>query len=803
MLGDLRLAARTLARRPGFTAAAVLTLAVGLGANTALFGVVSGVLLQPLPFPEPERLSFITREGDVSIPDAVDWRRESRSFEAVSLFLRGWAFDLSGDGEPERLRGSVVEPQFFDVLRTPPLLGRVLRDEDNRAGGPRVAVIGEGLWKRRFGGDPGVLGRKVTLSDHPTEIVGVMPHRFDFLDDGVDLWVPVAVETPWAMEERGTNNFDAIGRLRPGVALAAAREEMVAISTRLAELYPKTNAGKIVEPLPLLEFMTGRVARSLWVLLGAVGLLVLLATVNLSSLLLARSTSRQGEFAVRRALGAGQGRVLRQVLAEGLVIAALGGALGVLLALWSKDLLLLVAPVTLPRTENIAIDLPALAFAFLLSLAVGLGMSLLPARSLLREDPAAHLQGAGKGLAGTRHRSLGLLVASEVALAFLLLFGSGLLLRTFDRLLRVPLGFDPDRVLAASLVLPESRYAQKEPQTAAFRAIVEAVSAVPGVETAATVIGSPLQPGTGVGGTVAVLGRPPEPDGQRRGARVRPVQGDYFRALRLPVLEGRSFDARDDESGERVAIVNQRFARDFFPGQNPLGQRIAFPDHGEKPGDPPTWMTIVGVCADVKSYTLEEPDSRTVYLPYAQRTATWQRFGDLVVRAHGDPAALLGAVRQAVRTVDPTLPLAEVTTLEARLSGLAAQPRFNALALASFAALAVYLALQGLFAILSFTVEERRREIGLRMALGASRRDILGLVVGKGLALTTLGLCAGLGLALALGRFLAGLLYEVKSTDPAVLAAAAMGFALVAVLASGLPALRAARTDPMQALRTE
>jgi putative ABC transport system permease protein len=803
VLHDLRLALRNLWNRPGFSAAAVLTLAVGIGANTAIFSVVSGVLLQPLPFPEPDRLSFITREGDVSIPDGVDWRRESRSFAALSLFLRGWSFHLSGDGEPERLRGSVVEPDFFDVLRTPPLLGRVFTAEDNRVGGPRVAILSEGLWKRRFGGDPAVVGRKLTLSDNATEVVGVMPAHFDFLADGVDLWVPVAVETPWAMEERGTNNFDAIGRLRPGVDLPSARAEMMALSTRLAEAYPKTNGGKIVEPLPMLEFMTGRVERSLWVLLGAVGLLVLLATVNLSGLLLARSTTRQGEFAVRRALGAGRGLILRQVLAEGLVIALVGGALGVLLAIWAKDLLLFVAPDTLPRAENVAVDLGAMGFAFAVSVCVGLGMSLLPALSLLRADPAAHLQSGGKGVAVGRHRSLGLLVGTEVALAFLLLFGSGLLIRTFDRLLRTPLGFDPERVLAAELVLPESRYAQKAAQTVAFRAIVEAVSAVPGVETAATVIGSPMQPGRGVGGTVAIEGRAPEPEGQRRGARVRPVQGDYFRVLRLPVIEGRAFTAEDDERSERVAIVNQRFAREFFPGEATLGRRVAFPDHTEKPGDPPTWMTIVGISSDVKSYQLDEPDSRTVYLPYAQRTAVWQRFGDLVVRTSGEPTAMARAVRQAVLSVDPTLPLEGVTTLEARREELAAQPRFNAFALAAFASLAVFLALQGLFAILAFMVEERRREIGLRMALGAEARDILRLVVGRGLGLTLGGLAAGMLLSLGLGRFVAGLLYEVKPTAPAVFAASAFGFAAVALAASALPALRASRTDPMRALHTE
>ena len=802
MLQDLRFALRAALSRPGFTAAAVLTLAIGLGANTAIFSVVNGVLLRPLPFPEPERLSFLTREGDVSIPDGVDWRRESRSLEEVALFLRTWAFDLSGDGAPERVQGSVVEPEFFDVLRVAPLLGRVLTADDNRVGGAHVAVIGEGFWKRRFGGEPGVIGRKITLSDHATQIVGVMPERFDFMHDGVDLWVPAAVETPWAVAERGTNNFDAIGRLRKGVTWPAARDEMVAITTRLAQLYPKTNGGKIVAPLPLLQFITRRVERSLLVLMGAVALLVVLAGVNLSGLLLARSTARQGEFAVRRALGAGAGRILRQVLTEGMLLATVGGLLGVLLAYWSRDLLLIAAPGTVPRAESVTVDLRVLAFALAATVVVGLGMSLVPALHVLRADPAVHLGGAGKGVARVRHRTLGSLVTSEVALAFLLLFGAGLLLRTFDRLQRVPLGFDPTRVLVAEIVLPESRYSEMGPQTAAFRDIVEAVLAVPGVESAATVISSPLQPGGGIGGTVAIEGRAPEPDGKRLGARVRPVHGDYFRTLRLPLLEGRAFTEEDDERAMPVAIVNQRFASDFFPGESALGHRIAFPDHAPR-GVPAAWMTIVGVASDVKAYALDEPDSRAVYLPYVQRQAAWQRFGDLVVRAKGDPATLAGAVREAVLSVDKTLPLAGVTTLEARRSEASAQSRFNALALLAFAAVALVLALQGLFAILAFSVEQRRREIGLRMALGAQVGDVLRLVVGLGLGLTAGGLLAGTLLSLALGRLVAGLLYEVRPADPGVLALTLLTFILTALLACGLPALRAARTDPARALRAE
>jgi putative ABC transport system permease protein len=466
--------------------------------------------------------------------------------------------------------------------------------------------------------------------------------------------------------------------------------------------------------------------------------------------------------------------------------------------------LLLAAPETLPRAENVVVDPLVSLFALALSLLVGLGMSLLPALHVLRTDPAAHLQGGGsKGVAASRHRSLTVLVASEVALAFLLVFASGLLLRTFDRLQRVPLGFDPERVLSASLVLPESRYADQAAMTAVFRRLVESVDALPGVEVAATVIGSPLQPGAGIGGAVAVFGRAPEPEGRRRGARIRPVQGDYFGAVRLPILHGRGLAPSDDERAARVAVVNQTFARDFFPGQSPIGHQIAIPDHVSKPGDPPAWMTIVGICADVKSYRLDEPDSRTVYLPYSQRTAPWYRFGDLVVRTKGDPALLVASIRQAVLAVDKALPLAEVTTLEARYAEAGALPRFNALALGAFAFLAVFLALQGLFALLAFVVEERRREIGLRMALGARARDVQKLVAGMGLSLVLSGLAAGVFMALGLGRMLASILYEVRPSDPGTLLMAALGLLITALLAAGIPAWRASKTDPMRALRSE
>ena len=802
LLQDLRLALRRLGKEPAFAALAVLTLALGIGGSTAVFSVVRGVLLAPLPFEDPERLSFLTRDGDVSIPDGVDWRASSPSFEQVALLLRSWAFDLTGQGEPERIQGAVVEPEYFEVLRMPPLLGRVLTREDNVVGGAHVAVIGEGFWKRRFGGEPGVLGRTITLSDHLVTIVGVMPARFDFLQDGVDLWVPVAVETPWAMADRGTNNFDAIGRLRPGASFAAARAEMVALTSRLAREYPKTNAGKIVDPLPMLDFMVGAVRPALLILLGAVGLVVLIASVNLAGFLLARATSRQPEFALRLAVGAGRSRLLGQMVTEGMTLAALGGAFGVVLAFWGSDALRALAPDSLPRTASIGVDGPVLAFALLAAVVTGLVFSLIPAVQVLRADAAAFLSTSGRGLAGGRGpRVLGAVVAAEVALACVLLVGSGLLLRTFLRLQGVPLGFDPQSVLTAEMMLPEARYGTREPQTRAFRAMVDAVAEHPGVEAAAYVIGAPLAgPRSGIGGTVLFADRE-FPVESQPGARHRPVYGDYFKALRIPIVEGRALTRDDDDSAPVVAVVSQSFAREFWPEGSALGQRIAWRDFG--PTDGPRWMTIVGVAADVKSRYLVADDTRAVYTPYVQRRVDWQRFGTLVVRSGVPPVALASSVKKTVWSVDPTLPLERVGTLQERRARSSAQSRFNAIALGLFAGAALLIALQGIYAVLAWSVERRQREIGVRIALGADARDLSRLVIGRGLTLAGCGLGAGLAGAWGLGRLIESQLFGVPPTDPVTFAAVAFGLLATAFLACAAPAWRATRVDPATVLRSE
>jgi putative ABC transport system permease protein len=798
LIQDLRHAGRLLAKSPGFAAAALLMLALGIGANTAIFSVVNAVLLRPLPFEDPDRLVFITREGDVSILDGIDWRAQTRTHESIALFLRNWSFDLSGVGEPERLAGSVVEPEYFTVLGTTPLLGRVLQPGDNVAGAPQVAVLSHAFWTRRFASDRGIVGRSVVLSDVPTTVVGVMPPEFDFLDDGIDLWVSVASATPQFIGERGTNNFDAIGRLRPGVTVDEARAEMVAISQRLEKAYPDTNRRKIVEPIAMLEFMVGGVRRSLWVLLGAVGLVMLVGSVNLAGLLLARSSARSGEFALRMALGASGGRVMRQLVAEGLLLGLLGGAVGVLAAAWGREALVAVAPQTLLRLHDVPLDGRVLFFGLASSLVAGILLSLAPAIQVRRSDPGAFLKGTRTTGAAARHRAMAVLVTAELAFACVLLVGGGLLGRTFLSLQRIPLGFDSRGLITADIVLPESRYGSRAPQTQAFTGIVDAAQRIPGVASAAYVITPPLSPRGGIGSPI-LFGKPPDQmPVEAPGARVRLVYGDYFRTIGLPIREGRAFDDRDVAGTLPVAIVNERFARDFWPGRSPVGERISF-----RWGKEPYWLTIVGVSGDLKGITVTDPDSRTVYAPYVQRSSEWQRWGTIVLKGDVDPHTLVAPLKRVVWSVDPTLTLDQVQTIDERRAVQTAQQRFNAIALAAFAAVALLVALQGIYALLAYSVEERRREIGVRIALGASTRDLLRMVVGRGLRPAVLGLVAGLGLAAALGRGLQTLLYDVEPVDPLTYAVVAVVLGGTALAACLVPAWRASRVDPNKALRTE
>jgi len=796
---DVVQAARRLARRPGIALSAILTLAVAIGANTAVFSVVDAVLLRPLPFPEPERLSFLTREGDVSILDGVDWRAETHTFQGIALFLRQWNLDLSGDGDAERIIASVVEAPYFRILGTAPILGRTLGADDDRVGAEPVAVLSEAFWRRRFGGDPGILGRSLPLSGQATRVVGVMPAAFDFLDDEVDLWAPVATVWPFAVTERGTNNFDAIGRLRPGVSLEAARAEIVAITTRLARQHPKTNARKIVEPMSLHEFVTGPTRPALLVLLGAVLLVALAASANVAALLLARHVARGGEYAVRLAMGAGSRHLFGQVMSESLVLALAGGGLGVMLAAWGRDALLAMAPASLPRAGTVALDARVLGFTLGLALVAALLAAALPALVASRSAPGVLLAGTAKGAASGRAtgRALGALVVGEVALAGVLLVGSLLLVRSFVRLQAVPLGFDPRGTLIAEVVLPESRYDTRPPQTRAVTEIVRQLETAPGVDAVAWVTTPPLSPRGGLGGTILIDGRSFGAD-EQPGARVRFVHGDYFGVARIPVVRGRGF-SREDDGGAAVTVVNQRFASLYWPDGNAVGRRIAFRDFGDAAG--PYWMTVVGVVSDIKGRLLIAPDTATVYAPFLQRRIDWNRWGTVVARTTGDPAALAPAVRAAVRAADPEVPLQEVMTLAGRVSRAAAPQRFNARVVSAFGVVALGLAFQGLFGLLAFVVERQRREIGVRLSLGAQQRDVLRLVAGRGLRLALLGLVVGLPLGYLLGHASAAVLFEVTPGDPASYALAAAALLAAAAGACLLPARHAARLDPAAILR--
>jgi putative ABC transport system permease protein len=797
MLTDLRDAVRSLRRSPRFTLAAVATLGLGLGANTTLFSLVNGVLFRGLPFPDSERLVVFTRAGsreaDVSVPDAVDLRAESRAFSDVAFHWPGWAVDLTGSGEPVRLRAAVVEPRFFPLLGLAPELGRVF---DSTDGATRLAVLSDGLWRTRFGGDSMLVGKSILLSGNAYVVSGIMPAAFSTFDPTIQLWVPVAAEIPWALPQRGSNGFEGIARLAPGVTLQQANAELHEITARLATQYPGTNAGKVLLAEPMRAWFGEPARPALLALWGAVALLLLITCANLAALLLARSVSRQGAMSVRLALGAKGSDLIRTTVLEGLLLAIAGAAAGLTLALWMVPLILHLAGQALPRAEEQGLDGTAVLVSLAAAALTALAFTVIPAWRAGRLSPGSALGRLRNGVDRGTQRLLGTAVAVESAIALVLLVGCLLLGRTFVRLNQVNLGFVPDQVLSAEVVLPAITYGTADPQTRAFTAIVERVNAIPGVVAAATVISPPLK-GGGVGHTVMVEGEAVEP-GQRRGASSRPMVGDYFTAMRIPILRGRNFAPTDDARGLPVAIVNQSFVHQRLGDDDPLGRRIAF-----ELGDSVHWMTIVGVAQDVRTHRAAEGDVPAVYTPYVQRVVGWQRFGTLMVRADGDPSAVLRQIQAAVWSVDPSVPLSEVQTLPDLVHQTLGRERMSAVISLALALAALLIASQGIFALLSFVAGLRRREMAVRLALGARPGSVAALVAGRGVKLAGAGLLAGLVLAVALSRLLDSLLFGVSPTDWVSYFGAAGLLLAAALVASLIPARQAARVDPIAALRSE
>lgn len=805
---ELRHALGRLRRAPGFSAVALATLALAIGANTALFSVVHTVLLQALPFREPDRLFLVwsrhtsTDRYPFQLPEFCDYRDQNKSFESVAA-LANWSASLRTDGPAERVPGMRVTGNFFEMMGTRPAVGRLLQPADDTPGREKVVVLGHGLWQRRFGGDPGVIGRTVQLSDESYVVVGVLDPGFLFPVRDVDVSVPLAPETDARRHNRESTSFlRMVGRARPGTSAAQIAGDLNGIARRLQQEFPTSYARKPgVRVIAYQDELTRNVGQALWVLLGAVVLLLLVACANLANLTLVRATEQQRELAVRLALGARPSRLRAQLLAESGLLALGGAVLGTLLARWAVPLLVAASPASLPRAGEIELSLPVLGFTMGVAVATTLLFGLLPAVRAARLDPAPVLQSGGRGGPAGGGRLRGLIVAAEVALMTVLLCGAGLLYASFRELMRVEPGFATD-VLSLRLSLPPKAYSETERVSRFYQDLEQRVAALPGVLSVAAVNHVPLN-GALASADYKVAGRPPVAEDALPTAEYRMVTPAYFRTLGVPLLAGRAFVEDDRAGGAAVAIVSQALARQSFPGRDPLGEHLLVKDTPEGFRS----MEIVGVVGDVKHGSLEAPVAPHLYVPYHQThrvLLTWLTQNQfLVVKAAGDPLALADAVRRELGQVDPG-----VASADARLTGFyvdnaSAARRFSLVLVGVFSAVALAMAALGLYGVVSYGVAQRTRETGVRLALGAGVGDIVLLVLGDGLKRTLLGVGIGLVAAAAATRGLRGLLYGVTAGDPRVYAAVVAVLLAVGLLASVLPAWRAARLPPLVALRLD
>jgi putative ABC transport system permease protein len=802
---DVRFGLRALRKNPGFTAVAVLTLALGIGANTAIFSVVNGVLLRPLPFHQPERLVWFWEnqpglsEAPFSAPDFLDYQAQNRSFEQMAAF-RSLGFNLTGRGDPERLRANVVSANFFSLLGVTPMLGRALLPEDGLAGARRVAVLSYSLWQRRFGGEASVLGKTVTLNEEPVTVVGVMAADFVPSQD-VEFWLNPKRIVPEVFPNfsgdhltmRGMHYLSVLGRLRPGVSLAQAQNDVDAIVGRLQKQY-SSNAGHSVHLVPLQEQASGGARPAILLLMSAVGLVLLIACANVANLLLVRASGRTREMAVRCAMGAGRARLIRQMLTESVLLGMLAGGIGLLLGYAGTYALVSISPEGTPRLHEIRVDGWVLGFSLGISLFTGLLFGLAPAFFASRLGLNESLkEGARSGVLGPkRSRLRASLIASELALSLVLLTGAGLLLRSMERLLEVHPGFNPDNLLTLRLNFSSSKYSQHGRNIAFLRELLPRIERLPGVRAVAIANDLPLE-GQDTTGYPTIAGRssgtPAENEivvGQHA------VNPGYFRAMGIPLLRGREFSDGDGAAGPLVAVVNEAMAKKFWPNEDPIGKRF------QLFGDTPT--EIVGVVENVRHNGLDAPVSLDAYAPFDQ--APWG-YVMLAVRTEGRSASLLPELHKEIHQVDGDLPLSEVRTMDAVLAGTIAPRRLTLMLTGVFAAIALVLAALGVFGVMSFVVAQRVHEIGVRMALGAGGREILHLVMSHGLVLLATGLLPGVVASLGLTRLMRSLLFEISPTDPPTLIGVTLLLAAVALAACYVPARRAARVDPIVALRYE
>jgi putative ABC transport system permease protein len=809
LLQDVRYGLRMLMKQPSFTLIAILALALGIGANTAIFSVVNAVLLRPLPYKESERVmqvwSVNVKRGWTSVPSSYlnfsDWREQNGVFDSMAAYAEASAAFTYGD-VPEQLEGVGATRDLFRVLAAEPILGRTFQAEDERPGGSHVVVLSYDLWRRRFNSDPKIIGQQVKFDGEATTVIGVMPQdfRFPLNVETSDFWIPLDPSQDFN-KERGANYLNVVGRLKPGVTTEQAQAEMATIAQRLEQQYPDKNAGKSVHLVALYEQMVKSIRPALLILLGAVGFVLLIACANVANLLLARASSRQKELAIRTALGASRIRIIRQLLTESLLLAFAGGAIGLLLALWGVDLLGAVIPSDIPRIKEIGLDVRVLGFTTAIALLTGVVFGLLPAWQASRPDLTESLKEGSRGSTEgvRRNRTRSLLVISEVALSLVLLIGAGLLIKSFVYLLNVKPGFDPDHVLTASLALPPAKYPGSPEQAAFFRQVIERVKALPGVESASVVMPLPLT-GNMMQNVLTVDGRPPLAPGERLITNSHLIGADYLKTMGIPLIRGRAFTEQDNSNAPRVFLVNETLARRYFPGEDPVGRRIsvslrASGEEKDKMGE------IVGVVGDVKHHALDKESGPECYVPYLQIPDTYMT---VVLRTSSpDPAAMAPVLRNAIQQVDPEEPVADVTTMNQVLAKSVATRRFNMLLLGIFASVALVLAGVGIFGVMNYSVAQRTHEIGIRMALGARQTDVLKMVIGQGMIFTFIGLGLGLIAAFALTRVMSSLLYNVGATDPLTFVGVPLILMVVAFIACYIPARRATRVDPMIALRYE
>jgi putative ABC transport system permease protein len=797
LIQDLRYGVRTLLKNRSFTSVAVLALALGIGANTAIFSVVNAVLLRPLPYQEPERIVRVEeqheswgRAAGLTYASFLDFRDDSKSLENIAAY-RPWNFNLTDEGEPEQAGGALVTASFFHALGVKPVLGRFFLPEEDQPGNNKVVILGQGLWQRRFGSDPNIIGRAIKINDESHSVIGVMPPGFQFPDRS-DLWTPLA-PTGGLRANRRAHLLTVIARLKPGTSTEQSQAELDSISQQIQEQNPGVDPELALNVIGLQQKLVAPVRPALLVLFGAVGLVLLIACTNVASLLLARATTREKEIAIRSALGATHLRLIRQLLTESLLLALLGGLLGSVIARWSVDLMIAFSPGDIPRLDEVSIDGRVLAFTLLASLLTGVIFGIAPALESTKVDLNRSLKEGGRSSSSPNNHLRNLLVVSEVAFGLVLLIGAGLLINSFKRLVDVNPGFNPKNVLTMQLFLSGSKYGEDHQQSDFLKQVLERIKTVPGVASAGLVNTLPIT--GGVSTDFEIVGRPPASVEEEPDADICIIDPDYFRAMEIPLLSGRSFSERDSSDSQRVMVINQTMARRYWPDEDPIGKRVTMKDWGE-----PLTGEIVGVVGDIKSGGLHSENASMIYWPYPQFPSSFNR---VVIRTSIDPMNIVAAVKEQVWSVDKEQPMSDIKTMDQVLSASLAQRRFNMALLGGFAVVALILAAVGIYGVISYSVTQRTREIGIRMALGAERRDILRLVMARGLFLTLLGLAFGLAGAFFLTRAMESLLFGVSVHDPITFAVISLLLSGVALGACFVPARRATRVDPMVALRYE